>query len=902
MSTPLDTRFRRRARTVRLLSLGIVVAASAGLLGVSPLTGQPAEAAGATDSEMTVTWLNDKSPAAAFQPPRDKLSVHYPEFDNVSISVSQTRGIGDQALDVSVSGFAGTVSAPLYQNGQNFLQAMQCWGPDPLAADFQETCQWGGRFVNNNGLGNSVYIDTTLRVAPIDIDPSNPTTFDNPFRTAQGRSISAKPKEIDPDGSGPLGPEMKYEILDLFNPATTNEVTSARMNTDGTGSFDFETQSADQSPQLGCGSIGLLRCWLVVVPRGTFSGGDGRACSDYPDPANNYEPYQRDRANSFQGGSPINPNCDFWDNRIVVPLDFSPVGNNCPVGTKEQRIIGSQLMVGAMSSWQPDLCAQLGSPFSFSTNPDSVARAQILDGQATMAYLGFPLNAGELDDQEDRQRLAETIVSYAPVAISGVSIAFLAEFDAGRQERLNLTPRLMAKLLTQSYTFTVPYNTSDPAKNFAHLPEANRAYNYLWQDPDFQAANPDNYLEFRQNPAIVLPGPSGADAIRQVWRWMLADTTAAAFLDGKPDQWGMRINPYYLPSGDVGAQVPVFTSAGEYLTNNGVIATKEVGLKNLDGSPMRLSLTNLDSFPKSDQSLVPLKLTNERTRFDSIQFAPYTDNLLSAARTAFRAEPNSKTTWDGSKINASGQSGDWVSNGGQAPGQKFMIAITDTPSAARYGLSNASLAPANSAAFVTPNSASLGAALAALTPTSLVKVTQVDPSKVTGTAYPLTVVTYSAVNLSKSDADSRSRISRMLARVTTAGQVPGTALGQLPAGYVPLTSSMKEQAAISVREIDRFVNPVRSSAGADTPTLATNGPASDSFEPLPTSNLGADDLGAAGADPVVSADPDLSPEGSGRTEDSGAAVVARNGLAVSLGVGLLGSIFGPILFRGRLAL
>ena len=899
MSTPRDIRFQRRARTVRLLSLGIVVAASAGLVGLSPLAGQSADAATDTASAVTVKWNGDASALAKFQPQRDAKSPHFTEFDDLSITVSQTEGIIDQTIRVGVSGFAGTRSSTLFgQNVMNYLQAMQCWGEDPLEKDFVKTCQWGGMAAPNNGVGGSVIGDNLLRISTVDADPIIPTTVDNPFVTAQGRTVSAKPY-ADPDGSGPAPMTENYPILDYFNPATTNEVTSVRVGADGSGFFDFETQSADQAPQLGCGNAAQRRCWLVIVPRGTVFGGLNANCSTILDPANNNEPYSYGRPNSLQGGSPINPDCDYWKNRVVAPLDFNTVGSSCAVGSAEQRVIGSQLMVGAMSSWQPDLCQTLKATYSFSSNPDSIARNLLLEGAADVAFVGAPLNAGELDTNEDRQRLADSQIIYAPVAVSGVSISFLADFSLGRVTELTLSPRLVAKLLTQSYIFTVPWNESDPAKNFAHLPAQNRKYEYLNQDPEFRELNPKNFNLFTQNPAIVLPGPSGADAIRQIWKWMLADKDAVAFLNGVEDPLSkMTVNPYYLAAGSPNAQVPTFDKDGAYVTANGVVVTRPVGLKNIDGSPMKLSESTIDTFMKADESKVPLKVDPDQSRFDSIQFAPYTDNLLTAARQTFRANPNSRTIWDPTRINSAGVKGDWVSSGPQPQGAKFMISITDTPSTYRYGLTAASLRLANSTTAVTPNSASMSAALTALRPTSLDAVKQVDPAAVTAAAYPITMVSYAAVNLTSSDATSRTAISRMLTRVTTTGQLPGTVSGQLPPGYVPITADMATQTRATVDAINAFVP--RAVTAAPASIGPTNGIAQDSsYTPnnVPSDGEVASSANEGGGEPELTSLDE--PVAEVRTTSIASAAIARTGLAASLGFGLLGAIFGPILFRGR---
>ena len=899
MPSPRSHARLSRASVVRGVSLAVVALAIGGFISLNALGRQSADASAATSSAVTVNWLADASSAATFQPARDPQSPHYGEMKDLSISVSQTSGLIDQAISVSVKNFAtgvGTQSTPIgaqndVTNAKNFLQAMQCWG-DPNSANFRQTCEWGGRYEPgaNNGLGTSAFPDTTLRVGTVDVDPNNVTAVDNPFVTVQGRSVVGKPV---PSG---------YEILNYFNSATSNEVTTARVGIDGSGEFDFAPQTADTAPQLGCGTVGHLRCWLVVVPRGTVFGGDAK-CSEFPDPKSPASaPYSKGQKNALQAGSPINPNCDYWDNRVVVPLDFAPVGLTCAVGSAEQRVIGSQLMVGAMSSWQPDLCTRLKTTFSFSTNPDSVARLQLLQGQAAVAYSSQPLSAGEQTTNELRQTLAATKLSYAPVAVSGIAIAFLAESSDGRQRALNLSPRLLAKLFTQSYAFQIPISTSDdPSKPVAHLsiPTNNggRPYRTFAGDPEFKALNPTTYRFFSQNPSVVLPGPSSADAITQVWKWIESDKDAAAFLAGTPDQWGMGVNPYYLPLGNPKAIVPTFTPDGDYVMNGANPALSPVGLSNIDGTPFALATSPLNTFLKADRTLAPLKLIDGQTRaFDSIQYAPYVDNLLTAARVAFRADPNSKSVWDPTKINQAGVKGDWVSSGAQVPGQKFMIAITDTPSAARYGLDIASLQSANGTTLTTSSTEGLTAALTALKPTSDPRVIQVDPAAVVAPGYPLTIVTYADINLSGSTAANRKSIASLITQVTTTGQEPGTKPGQLPAGYLPITSAMATQAAASVASILAYVPvvPVDSTSDSSTPETGD----------YHAANISAFDDSGAIAGGTKAKDPVIIPavvvaSGKERTAAALDNVIARSGLALSLGVGAGGVLFAPILFKRR---
>ena len=860
------------------------------LVAVAPVT--PAAAVSAP-SEITIKWDGDTSSAREYQPnrgSRDPNGVHYSDMRNISVTVSQTKDIIDQAVRVTVSGFAGTKSAISegVQSGANFVQAMQCYGADPNAADFVRTCQWGGRIPTV--LGNAVYFDNAYRVSTKDLTPSPRTTYDNPFVPAGSvREVSAK-SELD-DRGNTFNP-----ILSVFGPSTTNEVPLARIGSNGSGYFDFETQSSSQSPHLGCGTPSQLRCWLVIVPRGTKFGGaiglaDASECSDLLNRRGNA--YKYGDAATIQGGSPVNPKCDYFNNRIVVPLDFSPTAVSCPPGSAEFRVSGSQFMISAMSSWQPSLCQNAGSTFNFATNPDGIARAQLLEntsGSPQLIYSGFPVASAELQTVDERTLFAKTFFDYVPVAVSSMVVAYNAEFANGRQESLVLTPRLMAKLLTQSYSFTVPQSTSTPAQSIAHLSDKARTYNYWTEDPDFRRANPTNWQSFeQQTPSIVLPGPAAADGIKQVWRWILADRDAVAFLNGEADPDGMKINPYYRPKTSANTIPWYYDGSMGYLATP---TTREVGQVTIDGAPLQISTTLLDTFPKDDGSLLPFELSqaNGTSRYDSIQFAPYAIDFLSAARQTFRGDANSRVLWDANRVNDAGTRGAYVSTGLQDAGSRFMISITDSANAARYGLTTASLTPANGTTAVQSTPATMSAALTSLTPTSLATVLQVDPAKVVGNAYPLTMVTYAAVNLTKSTVGSRATMSKMLKQVTTTGQVQGTALGDLPVGYVPLTPELAAQAATAAGRIQVWTPP-------RTTTGSTNSSNLGSSQTFSSEAAFVDPTAVAeGTDPTVTTGADqLSDE---RTPISSAGPL-NSSLAIALVIGLLGFLIAPFILRGR---
>ena len=889
---------RRRAAIVRVVCMGIVVGSIAGLVF---LTSAPStQAATNADSALTISWANDTSAAKSFQPDRTVDGTvggtpggfEYDEFKNLKVTVNQTSDLIDQAVQVDMSGFPGGTTAGSEQTGdwtsaQNFMQAMQCWGPDPKAADFRNTCEWGGHYEQN--IAPAVYSDNLLRVAAKDVSSTAVGATDVPFTSVDGQVYSGR-EQLE-------GGNILYHLFDVFNPSSTNEVLSATVNNDGSGSFDFEAQSANQAPQLGCGSPTHLSCWLVLVPRGSIWGGHDASCSSVGKPVTG-QPWTYGEGNALQAGSPINPACDYWNNRMVVPLKFSPVTLPCASGA-EQSVIGSQLVIGAMASWQPALCTAAGAPFSFVSNPDSVARAQILEangdsdssGVPHLAFTSYPLARADFSDfPDDQTTYDKTDLSYAPVAIGATVAAFTADGRRGQISSLVLSPRLLAKLLTQSYAFELPAWTSDAGTtDKAQLAAANQSYRLFSDDPEFRKLNA-NYGDFVSNPALVLPGPSGADAIKQIWKWIQSDADARDFLNGKADPWGMKVNPWYLATGSADAKVPTFDA----VTGVQDPILKPVGNTNLDGSPLSLATTTLDYFPKFDGSQVPHVLGGAGQplrQFDSVQASPYVDDFVKAARTTFRADPGAKITWSPNTINAAGDAGDWVSPGPQLAGSRFTISITDAAAAVRYDLPVASLQAANGTALSQPDTTAMATAISSgLTTTSSASVAQVDPAKVSAAGYPLTTVVYAAVNLSTTKAATRTTLSKMITYVAGAGQTLGTQTGQLPLGYLPLTPALTTQANAAAAAISSYSG---SPASSSSNISQANDPY---YAGSDASGAGAPGGAAAAGGPTTSA---IDADTSGKTPRVDSPPIVQAGLGVSLGLGLIGALFSPALFRGR---
>lgn len=871
-----------------LLSALAVVGA---LLLSGGLAAAPAGAAtdaAATDSALTVRWAGDTSRAAEYQPQRDEASAHYGDFKDVTVTVSQTQSLTDQSVRVDVAGMPGaTARSGLYgaDAATNFVQAMQCWGPDPLAADFAETCAWG--FMN------------TTRSSSFGVMAGGPNTNgmratlteDFPFRAVWGESVGATYV------TDPVTKRSQIPLISLASGETTNEVPVARMGAGGQGWFNFETQSSDAAPHLGCGLAGVggagERCWLVLVPRGEH-GGAGTP--------------------EAQMGSPIWQGNYAWQNRVVVPLDFQPTGATCPVGAAERPVAGSELLTGAMSSWQPALCrAEGGATYSFNSISDAVARDQLLTGQSRFVLTGRPLTESTVSE-DLAEGLADAELIYAPLAVNSAAVGFnMREYRAGVLEELNLTPRLLAKLLTQSYQRSLPIIIGNA--EFPDWAQSPTSVHSLVDDPEFAEANPGLLDKFLSTTGLAIstgPGlltvPTSSDANAQLWAWIQSDAKARAFLSGEPDNAlpgdegnsGMTVNPNFLPAGHQSATLETLVEEPNAqgkttLARKPDMPRTPTGLAFADGTPYSLADTPLDTLPRAESWQVPLQLTTQARRFDSTQYNPPRGTLREVATDLQRENRKMKTRWDATVFNAAGEVGDWATTDASYPKESLLMGVTDNAAAERFAVSRARLQlPNQPGEFVSADVAGMTAALATATPTEIDGVTTVDPTHTKAGQYPLTQIVWAAMRLDGSTAEERNDYAAFIEQVTTSGQQPGTNPGQLPVGYAPLTAELREQAAAAAAAIRAWEPGALAPGGSSVPPASSGAGAPGAAAPP----AGTATAGGPGGPSVTAG---MSPADAGETETRAPAgfTALLSTLGGTLLVGASGAIAVPGILRRR---
>ncbi|MFE5770891.1 hypothetical protein ACFQ7O_21300 [Streptomyces sp. NPDC056485] len=691
------------------------------------------------------------------------------EFADLKVTVSQTRNLVDQVVRISWTGGAPTVSDTAY--AANYLQIMQCWG-DAATGPTTDQCQFGGSSALGAGAGNQA-AGAYTNSRQLNYGATLQDSEKQPLPPATPSGISYAPfRTVNAD---PVSPGNWNEFFDVNS---TNEVPYARTNARGAGEVYFEAQTAVEAPGLGCGSAvrdaqGRTTgrgCWLVVVPRGT-SEIDGSA-------------YTSQSGGQLQS-SPLSP--ANWKHRLLVPLGFEPLGSYCPIGAEERGTLGSEMAAEAVTRWQPALCQTGGKAiYGYAQVPDDTARVKLLSGAPGLVFLGRPA-----PPDPTRKPL------YAPVSLSGITIGFFIESQAGfrapdevkarngaRLGSLRLTPRLVAKLLTESYRDGNSRFAESTAKN----PEN------LGRDPEFRHYNPDYAdLDFGGKLGDALVPQPLADTTRQLWDWIAQDPAAREFLDGVPDNTGAHGDPSY---------------AGMAVNPN----YRDLALPT-------------STFPKSDPYCQPFE---DRPNFPlCIQDKhPYATDMHAAARAASRGDTLARTSWDATATPPA-----YKKDPPQPAGLRAVLAVTDTATADRYGLVRAELLNAGGR-FTAPEPAALLAAAKARKPgaqgtDAADGVSVPDPGTKDPAAYPLTVVTYAATVPADLTAAEGKDYAGLLAYAAGQGQTPGVSAGTLPNGYAPLPDELRAQTArIAVRvqnEAGKKPAPAGPGSGSSAGSAASGG-------------------------------------------------------------------------------
>ncbi|MFJ9447764.1 hypothetical protein ACIRRH_38895 [Kitasatospora sp. NPDC101235] len=509
-------------------------------LGVVPIgLGAVAPASAATGSAKTVKG------------PKIWIPATQSKGDNGSITVSQTKNLTNQVVQVSWTGFTPTVdpygspvtlTPVLDPNASYPVRVYQCRGDDPRITD----CY-----------GSTLY----------NADPAK--------------------------GFNQKKPEAGLTTPDF----SVSNMVIAPTGTDGSGVANIEVWTSVQSPTLGCDAD--HKCSIVVVPN---YGGDSIAtwnpagdvdCNNHDsDVYSDFAPTASDNVNArlnVWNNMATSEQCA-WDNHIAIPLEFAPTPAACKERTADMTLAGLEMANRAVQQWRAGLClgeAPLALQYS-SAGGEPQAREDFLGGRKDIALTARP----------DRQAPPRPYV-YAPLATSGISVVFVVDDPkSGRQIRdMRLNARLLAKMLTQSY-----------APDGADIASVRGNPVCVFADPEFQKLNPLPPASGLAWPGFCNTGNSSptvvggtTDLVYQLTSWIASDPDAVRFLDGEADPWGMHVNTYYLrpafsgypvesfirqdSSGIVGATKDPFDRWKQYEWNPNTMGLGDMARKLLQNTP-----------------------------------------------------------------------------------------------------------------------------------------------------------------------------------------------------------------------------------------------------------------------------------------------------------------------------
>ena len=740
----------RRSRRLGA-ALGAVTLLALGLTSVSGPSATAVPAASTGDDGYRQTHAVTRTVAAA-----DGATSTVSERD-VTVTADQTQNLrGRQRVLISWSGAqpsGGRASNPYGENGlqQEYpVVVMQCRGTDdpslPPAQQVRPESCWTASVAQRSQVlrttGDAIWTDDAYadqrdrtRVSGIDPLPSAeecPTADIDPYFTHLTAFDAANGTSFPACDSDSMPPEAA--IGAAFPPAEIAAFTDPS----GKGSVQFEVRSDVENESLGCND--KTACSIVVVPIA------GLSC-DTPESPPSLTDKNCRKTGRFEPGSSnfaadgidqaVGPalwwSASNWRNRFTIPITFGLPPDTCDVldSRPPTGFYGSELLAQAALQWSPAYCLNKDR-FKFQLN-------QMSDDAGWNLMTSGEGPAAVVSSQHPPQ--GDDPVGYAPTAVTGFSIGYVIDKpdNAGEYTDLRLNPRLIAKLLTQSYL------GSDLGRGHPGMSDNPLA---IMTDPEFVKLNAGLSQNPQEAGATVLSLSNSSDVIEQLTEYIDQDEDARSFVAGKPDPWGMVVNPAY---------------------------------KKLDLPRSEIPL--LDDFVPTTQN--SCRQANPSVYFNQLA-APVT-TLRKISEALLDAWPNVQTRCDYDPSTGLYKTGR-VDR--QSFGSRFVLGIVSLGDAQRFGLRSAAL-QTSKGRFVGPNDASLGAAVALTKQGRPRAPFTLDQGAVTkaGGAYPGTMIVYTAARLRGLDQGDADHVAQFMRVSSTEGQRVGGGNGRLPGGYLPMRTT-----------------------------------------------------------------------------------------------------------------
>lgn len=879
------------------------LAAAGVLVALVPLVATPASMAAASATGALVGHVAVSQTETISRTHLVNGSDQVADTRTVTVGLSQTTALRDrQQVAVSwtgahpTGGLVADVNSAAAASQEYPVVLLECRGVSstsvPLAQQIRpETC-WtqtsDERYqVDNNFNFPPWRVDRYATAGERVMSVGQPTTIPSACGSAGGGAshwvhfvaINGTDYPGGPFGCGGIPPEA-VQVQGQFQPSNT---TYGISDANGTGSASFLIQSAETNASLGCSDT--VACSLVAVPVMGIScdtAAAGLPPVDQPGPSASASAFAAcSSAGKYLPGAPGSGanqeavavsgllwwSASNWRNRLAFPLQFAQPSNVCSIlnTSAPTFVYGSELVTQATLQWAPTFCLS-SKLFKFQ-------HVQTSDPEAKNLLSGGSIQAAF--QAEPPSTPFGRPITQAPIAVSGFAIVYAIDDKHGHiLQTLKLTPRLLAKLLTESYT-------SNPSIQTDYTGLQSNPTD-LGLDPEFQALNPGVTSFYATEPAsTILALSSDSDVMWALTAYINADPEARAFLDGKPDPWGMVVNPNYkgivLPTASW-PLLDTFVPTKLYATGANAC---------LDGSTV--PWLPLVASPVSAMATITLDM-----QFD---VANSQINCLNGG------QPNQKL----------------AAVGRESTGQRFILGVTSLGDANRYALTTAELetqtasnAPikfsdATGRTFVAPSDASLAAAARMLVAdrssnTWLLPYDKLRSDTAGAGAYPGTLMASMDVPTSGLPPAQAANYAQMMRFFVGPGQTPGFGNGELPPGFLPLTAAngAAELAAFTVRAATAVAAqhgdlPLVTGgqvAGPVTPAAGGGGTPTPSSSPTPT----PPPTPSARPTPSVAATPTaqgLALQSLGTTSGLGAGA-AGLALPLVLLLALLGAVAAPV--------
>ncbi len=738
-------------------------------------------------------------------------------------------------------------------------------------------------------------------------------------------------------------PRSAPEASNTENSGAPGNTTYGVTKPDGTGATKFVIWTEDQNASLDCSQT--VPCSLVVIPIMGISCDVTASTLPAADRPSVAEAATADTACRSRGvygpGVGASPSgtdpavtgdmwwtASNWRNRISVPLGFATASNVCSVVNSSNVVLlyGSPPMAEATQQWAPEFCTdprkfvfrhvQTGEPEATnllglglsnpaadtsSPTPTSSASSSPSSTSSASASATGPPTGGSAATNSVEAVLESNAPTdgfslptvQAPVAVTGFAISYIIDDKQGHEyTQLKLTPRLLAKLMTESYPDIPAIYLKYPA--LAHNPVD------VTHDPEFVALNPDVPvgLSGKDAASTLYSLSSDADTMLALTSYINADPEARDWLNGTPDPWGMVVNPNYK-----GISLPVdsWPLLDSFIADFGHQGTNDC----LDNNPV--PYLPLVASPTSALSAIA----------QAIQFASPLSQTVCVL--------GGGDTNLGDKLTTSGR---------ESPGFRFMIGLTSLGDAEYFRLDTAQLqtyqvAPDPTARFTSD----VGRLFVGPTNDAVLATARLAaPDEASGTwpipyaalranpanagAYPGTMFVYAAVPTTGLPPTDAADLASLMRFAATQGQTPGFDNGQLPPGYAPMTlgNGLGDQVGYTLRAAAAVASQsgrVPTLLGADEPvvsapppvsaTPATTQPSQSAAAPQPAPGRAvipaAPTTSAPSAEPPAAtstAPPSSAPASAAPTEISGTTVAHSSSLA--------GSVLPSVLIAGLGAL